>query len=291
MRILVTIPHYFKATGGKAADGREHGSVAVDPRPRLEALASCLAAWHQLFSPPQAFLDHARKTACAVAPGRSYHIDIVICTTQHCHLLKELEIPVHYFQEHATEAEPMLLGFECHAVLRERLGKYDYYCYLEDDLIVHDPWLLRKLAWFSNRYGDDKLLQPNRFECGLQAYVRKAYVDGKLREEITAPMRTDPALARLTAEVLGEQLVFEQTLNPHAGCFFLNARQMAQWAQQPYFLDRDIRFIGPLESAATLGIVRTFKIYKPAMENADFLEIQHYGTGYLEAIVPGTAPS
>jgi len=154
-------------------------------------------------------------------------------------------------------------------------------------LIVHDPWLFRKLAWFTNRFGDDKLLQPNRFESGSQSFVRKVYVDGKLRPEITAPFRTDPALISLHAEVLGEPVVFEQTLNPHAGCYFLNASQMAFWARQPYFLDRDIRFIGPLESAATMGILRTFKIYKPSMAHADFLEIQHYGTGYLDTIVPG----
>ncbi len=29
---------------------------------------------------------------------------------------------------------------------------------------------------------------------------------------------------------------------------------MKEWASKPYFLDRDTSFIGPLESAATLGI-------------------------------------
>ena len=125
LRILVAIPHFFKPTGGKSADGREHGSVAADSEPRLQALTSCLAAWHQLFSPPQAFLDHAQKIACQVEPCRRYQLDIVICTTQHRHLLRQLAVPSHYFQEHATVAEPLLLGFECQAVLRDRLGNYD----------------------------------------------------------------------------------------------------------------------------------------------------------------------
>jgi hypothetical protein len=38
------------------------------------------------------------------------------------------------------------------------------------------------------------------------------------------------------------------------------------------FFDRDTSFIGPLESAATLGIMRAFRIYKPAPEHAAFLE-------------------
>jgi hypothetical protein len=59
---------------------------------------------------------------------------------------------------------------------------------------------------------------------------------------------------------------------------------MAHWAAQPYFLDRDTGFIGPLESAATLGIMRTFRVYKPANENANFLEIEHYGNGYISQL-------
>jgi hypothetical protein len=74
-------------------------------------------------------------------------------------------------------------------------------------------------------------------------------------------------------------------LNPHSGCFFLNARQMEHWAAQRHFLDRDSRLIGPLETAATLGVLRTFKIYRPAPINADFLEVQHFGTDYLRQLV------
>ena len=59
---------------------------------------------------------------------------------------------------------------------------------------------------------------------------------------------------------------------------------MAYWASQPHFLDRDIRFIGPLESAATLGIVKTFRVYKTAPEQASFLEIQHFGAKFLNLV-------
>jgi hypothetical protein len=59
---------------------------------------------------------------------------------------------------------------------------------------------------------------------------------------------------------------------------------MAYWAAQPHFLDRDTGFIGPLESAATLGIMRTFRVYKPAVENASFLEIEHHGTAFISQL-------
>ncbi|WP_207436498.1 hypothetical protein, partial [Sabulibacter ruber] len=51
---------------------------------------------------------------------------------------------------------------------------------------------------------------------------------------------------------------------------------------QPFFLDRDASFVGPLESAATLGIMRSFKIYKPHESCANFLEIHHACNRYLE---------
>ena len=58
--------------------------------------------------------------------------------------------------------------------------------------------------------------------------------------------------------VLGNRVAFRRTLNPHAGSFFLSAAQMEHWARQPYFLDRDTRFIGPLESAKRRdGVQRT----------------------------------
>ena len=56
------------------------------------------------------------------------------------------------------------------------------------------------------------------------------------------------------------------------------------WAAQPYFLDRSKDFVSPLESAATLGIMRTFRIYKTTPECADFLEVQHYGVRYHKLI-------
>jgi hypothetical protein len=42
-----------------------------------------------------------------------------------------------------------------------------------------------------------------------------------------------------------------------------------------------------LESVATLGIMRTFRIYKPSPAYASFLEVQHFGTAFLNLIGRG----
>lgn len=48
------------------------------------------------------------------------------------------------FRHHETDADPQLLGFECHKLLRDAQGRYDYYGFGEDDIIIVDPLFLRK---------------------------------------------------------------------------------------------------------------------------------------------------
>ena len=170
------------------------------------------------------------------------------------------------------------------AVLRDALGRYDYYAYLEDDLILLDPCFFHKLAWFDSIAGFESLLQPNRYEVADSMVARKVYVDGDLRPRVTSGVREVQASPEITAEAFGAPVRFRPALNPHSGCYFLTAEQMTYWAGQSYFLDRDTSFIGPLESAATLGIFRAFSVYKPVREQAGFLEIQHVGTQFLNQV-------
>jgi hypothetical protein len=119
---------------------------------------------------------------------------------------------------------------------------------------------------------------------GPLGLVHKAYIDGDLDIKVTVPFQNIEEGPTASGRLLGTTVGFVRAKNPHAGCFFLNARQMETWAQQPYFLDRDTRFIGPLESAATLEVMRTFRVYKPSPESASFLEIEHFGTSYLSQL-------
>lgn len=286
MRLLVTIPHYVRP-GAEAVEGRRYGSLAADPGLRLRALSDCLTALHHLFNAGPCFIHHGRRIAQNAEAAVPSTLDVVICTTRGCHLLDRLALSPRYYTHLPTDAEPLLLGFACHDVLRQRLGSYDYYCYLEDDLILHDPWFFLKLAWFNRHAGDDKVLQPNRFEVGLGYLVPKVYVDGDLDPAVTAPFQDIHDTTVLMADVLDVRVQFRRTLNPHSGCFFLNSSQMAHWVHQPHFDDRASRLIGPLETAASLGILRTFQVYRPAPANADFLEVQHAGCGYLEQLCPG----
>jgi hypothetical protein len=264
MRILVAIPHFY----GRHRDSPavRYGSTRDAGEIRASALAACITSLHQLYGPAQHIILHSTRTAQKANQRTTGTIDVVVCTTGDDHLIGRLGLPAEAYTHHLIACTPWLLGFECHAVLQSRMGDYDYYVYLEDDLISRDPWLFVKLEWFNRVLDNDVLLQPNRFEVGPLGLVNKAYIDGELADDVTAPFQDVSIKPIATGQLLGTTVGFERAKNPHSGCFFL---------------DRDTSFVGPLESAATLGIMRTFRVYKPAPESAAFLEIEHYGTSYL----------
>lgn len=291
MRILAAIPHYYARSKAPSPDGAWHGSVCQEPHVRVEALSACISALHQLYGPAQYLIDHVLRRATTANQRTSGGVEVIVCTTGEDHLVDQLSLPSGSFTHRPTESPPALLGFECHAALRERLGEHDYYAYLEDDLIAHDPWLFVKLGWFTARLGDGVLLQPNRYEVGPLGPVNKVYIDGDLPIEATAPFQDLEEAPVATGQLLGRTVTFHRPRNPHAGCFFLNARQMQTWAGRADFLDRDTRFVGPLESAASLGVMRAFRVYKAAGPDANFLEIEHFGTSYLVQLRPPDDPT
>jgi hypothetical protein len=279
MRILFTIAHFFRPDSkGK------HASQRKNSQSRIQALTQSITNLHQLFGKYQSIINIGQRLAFPANQPQDIQLDIIICTTQNCHLLEQLTLPSHFYYHYPTQAEPLLLGFECQAVLKDNLGKYDYYCFLEDDLIIHDPWFFVKLNWFTKQAGNLSLLQPNRYEVSLNNLTDKAYIDGDLLPRVTAPFQNIQEKPELKGKIMGIPITFCRALNPHSGCYFLNANQMAYWAKQKHFLDRDTSFVSPLESAATLSIMKTFRIYKTVAQEANFLEIQHFGTGFISLI-------
>lgn len=279
MKILITIPHYFNSSGDNS-----HGSGRKE-FPRINALTNCLFSIYSLFSPAQSMIDIRNKKTLPVNETSISNIDVVICTTNEKHLLEKVIVPSNFFIHKRTEPQdPMFLGFECQKVLKENLGKYDFYCFMEDDLIIHDPLFFQKLKWFNAIVDDKHLLLPNRYEVSSVGKVLKAYVDGDINARATEKFQDIKESASITSNAMGESVTFRRPLNTHSGCFFLTQTQMEYWANQPYFLDMDASFISPLESAASLGTMKTFKVYKPCPQNANFLEIQHFGNMFLSLI-------
>ncbi|MHB1036032.1 MAG: hypothetical protein ACYC35_16885 [Pirellulales bacterium] len=279
MRVLFAIPHFCQATKSQL-----FGSLQGNRDARIRSLRDCLASLGETFGERNYLAHLAAPVNVRANEQTSVELQIVVCTTGGAHVLPDQPIPRDRYVHQAVDCEPRFLGYECHAILRDRLGQFDFYCYLEDDLVVRDPWLFAKLQWFTAHAGEDCLLQPNRFEALADGSGWKAYIDGDLPPESTARYQDVSQAPELRLDYLGAPIVFRRPLNPHAGCFFLNTVQMEQWAKQPYFLDRDASFYSPLEGAATVGIMRTFKVYKPTAAVANFLEVQHAGDAWMKKI-------
>jgi len=305
-RVLFAIPHAF----GRDPKKPFH-SFRGAASERIAAMTACLKLLHQTFGGVQEEMALFHSALTPTNTALRHEIDVVVCTSGNRHLLGELDLPAGYFSHEPRDCDPIMLGFECHALLRDNLGRYDYFCYLEDDLLIHDPWFFAKQRFFNLRAGNECLLQPNRYEVehgptwsrlsatratpstsqgegrgeGFhQLLARKTYIDGDLDERLVRKYQNIDEQPEMAVISMGVPIPCRRTLNPHCGGFFLSAEQMEHWSRQRHFLDLDCSFFSPIESANTFGVMRTFKIYKPAPAVANFLEIEHYGTSMTQRL-------
>ena len=83
---------------------------------------------------------------------------------------------------------------------------------------------------------------------------------------------------------LDHSVAFERTSYPSAGCFFLNDEQLTMFVDGPHFLDGDVSYLSPLDSAVTLSAMKTFRVYKPVLEQAWFLEVLHASPRWIGSV-------
>ncbi len=281
MRILVAIVHHWNPNGSGL-----HASLRPNPEPRKQGLQQQLMAFQRL-GPLQGILNIAKMSVQPANEDLGHVIDVKVITDGQHSVLDQLDEPFQgLFEEVVTHPEDgMHLGFEAQTYLASKLDKkYDLYCYMEDDLVIHDPMFFHKISWFNHELGDEVLLLPHRMEFSpLPNRVQKFYIDGPVPENDLRSLIPNPSKSLVIGMASGEVL-YESPLNPHAGCFFLSHSQLQYWTEQPSWQDGDISYVSPLESAATLGLTKIFKLYKPAFVNAAWLELQHWGVSFLSLI-------
>ena len=277
VRILLAIVHYWNPEGGGA-----HGSLRPDPGPRIQAFQQQLLALQRLGN-RQAQLNMASMSADCANRQLRHQIDIKVITDGEHHVLDLLDSPYRgLFQMVVTQpSSPKHLGFEAQRFLASRLDQpYELYAYFEDDLIIHDPLFFRKIDWFRSHIGDDSLLLPHRVEFAQDpSAVDRFFIDGPMAESELRCVIPQPG-PNLAAPCPGSTIYFESPKNPHSGCFVLSSGQLQIWRESSHWLDGDASFVSPLESAATLGIAKTFRLYKPVMAMGSWLELQHWGRSF-----------
>ena len=178
------------------------------------------------------------------------------------------------------------MGFEAQRILVDHLpDNYDLYVYLEDDLIIHDPFFFWKVFWFQQNLGEQCVLLPLRYELFWYPVdtVDRFFIDGPMDVNDLQMLIPDPPRS-ISTPLPGGNITFVSPDNPHSGCFVLTKDQLQYWSDQSWFLDGDCSFISPLESAATLGLLKTFTLYKPHISCASFLELQHWGVNFRNLI-------
>ena len=284
MKILLAIVHYWDPEGS----GR-HSSLRANPAPRVEALKQLILGLRRL-SARQYQLHMGNPGIYRTNEHYRHDIDLRLITDGEHTVLDQLDPSFRAcFEEVVTQPENgMLLGFEAQnhlgMVLEEGAETYDLYGYLEDDLIIHDPQFFQKISWFQQLMGPNEVLLPQRVEWPWSPdQVEQLFIDGPLSESDLEQMPINPA-APVVMQVPGGDVVFESPQNPHAGCFFLSDEQLRYWMDQPHWLDRDCSFISPLESAATLGLLKTFQLRKTAFSHASWFSLQHWGTSFHSLI-------
>ena len=282
MRILIAIVHHWNPSGGGL-----HASLRPNLEQRQYALQDQLLALCRLGT-RQGVLNIATKRVEDANQALRHSFTIKVVTDGVHHVLDHLEAPYkRLFDEVPTSpVSPKHLGFEAHRVLADNLKDcFDLYVYLEDDLLIHDPLFFHKIFWFQQNLGENCVLMPHRYESYWKPAdtVDRFYIDGPMHSNDLGALIPKPPSSVATL-LPGGQVTFVSPDNPHSGCFALTHSQMVNWSEKPWFLDHDSSLISPLESAATLGILKTFSVYKPHLSYASFLELQHWGTNFRALI-------
>lgn len=283
MRIQLAVAHYYNPKGG----GR-HGSLSPDPTPRIYALRQMVLQLHRLFGEPTGCLNHLQRRIDACNDGGG-HLSLTICVLGDDHLLDHLndlrDLGAFKVMQ-CQPATPRHLGFACHHVLHEDHESFDFSGYLEDDIIITDSDFFLKLLHFNRCFGQHYLLQPNRIETSEDLRsLRRFYIDGDYNPKASEKYRQAMG-DQLCMEHLGQVVRFQQPLNTHSGCFFLNRTQAEFYFKGEHWHQEDVSFHSPLESAATLGVMKQFQIMKPSLANGRFLTVEHAGRNFMSLVAP-----
>lgn len=277
MRVLVAIPHFYKATADSAhaySDGRF-------PDQRRHNIRSVFSAWRFAFGTHQSVLN-IRDRRYERVESKVSELAIFAITTGGHHLLDDefcRGCAINHVQIELDDAR--MMGFHAHKLFAEHARRFDLFVYSEDDLLPRDPAFLDKHVWFVETFGYRRLMLPNRYEWNMQGPAPKTFIDGDLVARLTDPwFESLPDQHFLEARPLSRPVTFERTRNPHSGFHVLTQAQLRYWMGLPHWGDHDTGFVSPLESTAALTMLKTFSVYKSFGSSMDFCEVEHLDKRY-----------
>jgi hypothetical protein len=286
MRVLLVVAHYFKPD----SEGRHSSTSASMQARRYQAMTQSLLNWRALCDPPCLIDIETKSFIKDQSVNTGIQLDIALLVHEDNHLVDKTLVSA--FKPrivHVQTNAPKMLPFGAHQFIADHCNQYDWFIYSEDDLVLHDTSVFVKQAAFQNRFGVSQVLQPNRFELNPTGQSVKTYIDGNLRSGFIDPLLDQYAGSSprsLELEYGSQRIEMRLARNPHSGFFMLSAEQVGTWIKKPHFLDMDCSFISPLESAASLSLLKSFAVYKSYGASMNFLEIEHLDNKFSRMKLP-----
>lgn len=285
MRIAIIMAHYFQelANSNIAA-----GSTLQGMERKINAVTETLHAL-KLLSQKGTYVTNCSDYIVPINSNCINDVDIFVCTIGEQHILNKLPIPRHYFNRVGfSKVEPTSLTFICQIVLRDLYLKnqdYDFYCYIDDDIVIRDLSFFQKLMWLNKQLDNENILiMPSCYEISRNIYDAdfKLYINHEDTDKYNVRRFQNFAENNnFSLEWQGIPIEFSKPYNPYSASYFLSNKQMKKVVSEGKF-DQMISFSDILESGVMTNILDKFIIYKPSLANASFLEVEHYGNAYLK---------
>lgn len=243
-------------------------------RPKVFAAVAHITSVEESNNPEKAAakIERLRHTIDGLLTSFAHcDLTITIQTLPNRHVtayLPEYQIKCIEIQE-GPECDPMFVEFRLQEEFVERVEKFDWFLFIEDDIVLYDAFILEKLEKFNRQSGyENAILYPNRFEMYEGT---KRYID----------LTIDRGLAwNQLSSVEIEKVKFAEFSNPHSAFYCLSQSQMKHWIKSGRIFKNQIVNVGPLESAATFCLLECFSIYKPHPSNLNYFEVRHYDSKY-----------
>ena len=286
MKLRAVLPHFFRE-----GQSNVYGSGRVGERlERSVALLRCLnGLWGLRHHPQDLELNLVDVKAVptpfcdldGIAPWIEVDIHVLVNGDDYLDdALQHFETSVTIHRHHLDD--PRQLALAARDFLVEYESPADLNLYLEDDLIIHDPFFPEKMLWMAEASEHQCVLLPHRYEClRTPGAPPRLYVDGTIELEALQGWH-HPEIGVARGLFRGWQDVsFDRPVNPHAGCFGLSRSQIMflRNEQLPYG-----GFVSPLETAATYTVGKYFKLLKPCSSQREFLTIEHGHPSFLRYV-------
>ncbi len=233
-----------------------------------------------------------QEKACAKIERLKHTIDGLLSSFAHCdlkiiiatvpgrsitHYLPKYQIQ-HIQVQEELDCDPMFVGFRIQENLVNQVESFDWFIFIEDDIVINDAFFIEKLENFNQSCGyEDAVLLPHRYE-----------IDKGIKQYIDLTIDTELAWNKLSIVNISG-IKFAEYTNPHAGMYCLSQTQLRRWIKSGRSWRNQELIVGPLESAVTFCLLECFALYKPHPDNLRFLEVRHYDTKYSQ-LNPETSP-